>query len=196
MKAVRLISLGFIVVLAAMLIGTMLPRPSIGAETPKVEASEQEQLKLIIAGLQQNLRAALEQQEPLKRPIYEAYHRALISEYERQIVARAQTSRAFDWNYWACWVSLWLVVFIVVAGIGFCGYQLKLAGTVGTQAETNFEVDAQGKLKLQTSAVGIVVLVISLAFFYLFLIKVFDMKVVDVRVPTVSEKAPAAKPSA
>ena len=179
--------------LAAMLIGTMLPRPSLGAEAPTVEASDQEQLILIISGLQQNLREA---QEQVASPIHQAYHRALISEYERQVVARAHSSRAFDWNYWACWVSLGLVVIIVIAGIGFCGYQLKVAGTVGTKDETKFEFDAQGKLKLQTSAIGIVVLVISLAFFYLFLIKVFDMKVVDVRVPTVSAKAPAARPSA
>lgn len=85
----------------------------------------------------------------------------------------------FAWQKHASEILMWVVILLVISGISFSGVQLFNASRLGAvQGETSFEI-AASRLKITSSVVGLIVLAISVIFFYLFLIEVYRMKVVD-----------------
>lgn len=81
-------------------------------------------------------------------------------------------------------VLLWMVVVITLSGVFLAGLQLlasfKLAsigsGNFDQQTEMSIE---QGKLSVKSSLTGLLILICSFAFFWVFVYEVFVMKVVD-----------------
>ena len=71
-----------------------------------------------------------------------------------------------------------LVVLLVLAGMYFSWLQfsaaLKKDGASGDAVGTTFEASATG-LKVSSPVVGIIILAISLAFFYLYLIHIYPI---------------------
>jgi hypothetical protein len=101
------------------------------------------------------------------------------------------TEGKFVWQDRASEVTLWLVVFIVVAGVGLSFFQIWIAfhkdGKIG---DTSIEASAQN-FRVTSSVVGIIILLISTGFLYLFLQHVYEIKVVDLRAPG-DQAAPVA----
>jgi len=96
---------------------------------------------------------------------------------KHDIVTFRQIEASYDWQIFASNVSLWLVVIIVVAGVAFSGFQLWHAAISGQpQAESQLEVSAKN-FRLTSSVVGVVVLGLSLFFFYLFVKEIYTIKV-------------------
>jgi hypothetical protein len=112
--------------------------------------------------------------------------------------------RAFNWQFWTSVVLLGVVVAICLAGVIFSGFQLYWAtayGSGGGSAErpsadqvaankpnadqlgTNVELSWQS-VRVTSSVIGLVVLVISLAFFYLFLKEVYPISAVGGVIPS------------
>lgn len=83
---------------------------------------------------------------------------------------------------WQESVSYWIAVVVlgmVVSGVVFSGVQLVMAMRAKTPPG-NIELEASMKnLRLTTSVTGVAVLVISLAFFYLFIHDVYTLKPMD-----------------
>lgn len=105
-----------------------------------------------------------------------AYSTYVTRFYEQEIQVRQQQMAVFEWQIFAGNVVLYLVVFIAVAGIIFAAYQLWTGTRVRSrEASMELEVSHQ-KLRLQTSVVGIVVLVISGLFLLLFLRDVYRVE--------------------
>jgi hypothetical protein len=93
-------------------------------------------------------------------------------------------AKLYQQNY-ADMVVLWMVVFITVTGIALAAVQLlisyRLASTTGTtMAEMGGElIVEQGKVSLKSSLAGMFILAISFGFFWLFVIYVHPLRVVD-----------------
>ena len=75
-------------------------------------------------------------------------------------------------------VILFLVVFVVAAGILFAGFQLwKSVSVAGVQSTSDLEVSAS-KVRVTSSVVGVVVLTLSLVFLYIYTKEVYHIRVV------------------
>ncbi|WP_336942824.1 hypothetical protein [Acinetobacter modestus] len=83
-----------------------------------------------------------------------------------------------EWQLFASNIILWMVVALVFSGILFSAYQLIKGASTKDFGENTAEFDSQ-KIKVTSSVVGIVVLTISLTFFYLFIKEVYNIKVLD-----------------
>lgn len=106
---------------------------------------------------------------------YEDYGRSLASIEE----ARAQMRRTIEWQLFSTRVVFFLVVSIVVSGVLFCWIQFSLSrGRIDT-ANHNVELSSSG-LKLSSPVLGVVVLALSLAFFYCYLHFVYPIRILDV----------------
>jgi hypothetical protein len=106
---------------------------------------------------------------------------------------------AFRWQATASRILIWVVVVVCLSGIIFSGYQLWRAtapGPVGASAEklntdplaANVELSWQS-VRVTSSVVGLVVLVISVAYLYLFLKEVYNIEVIPS--PAAIESAPS-----
>lgn len=85
----------------------------------------------------------------------------------------------FVWQDRASEVTLWLVVIVVVSGLAMSGFQLWIAfRRPDHSTDTTIDLSAQ-KFRVTSSVVGIVVLIISIGFLFLFLREVYDIKMVS-----------------
>jgi hypothetical protein len=95
---------------------------------------------------------------------------------------------AFKWQATASKILIWVVVIVCLSGVVFSGYQLWRAtapGPVGGGADgktadplaTNVELSWQN-VRVTSSVIGLVVLVISVAYLYLFLKEVYHIEMV------------------
>lgn len=100
---------------------------------------------------------------------YQALYEQLAREYEH----RGDTLR---WQLRSASIIFGVVVALVVAGIIFAGLQFYLAWRGGDTPEaTEMQISREG-LQVSSSVLGIVILVISLAFFYLYLVYVYPIQ--------------------
>jgi len=104
------------------------------------------------------------------------------------------TAKKFVWQDRASEVTLWLVVFVVIAGISLAAFQLFLAFFKGGSiTDTTLEVSASN-FRITSSVVGLVVLSISIAFLYMFLREVYEIHLVPMTAPSVvADKAAAVR---
>jgi hypothetical protein len=78
-------------------------------------------------------------------------------------------ARSFEWQLWSSKLAFWLTIAMVAAGLLFSGAQLF----VGLKwPETTFKFAG---LEISSSVVGLVILAMSLTFFYLYLVYVYPI---------------------
>ena len=70
-------------------------------------------------------------------PVSKKYNETLISQYEYIIALMKYNEQMLAWELFASSVSLWLVVAIVAAGVGFSGFQLWQAAKTGKPQSTS-----------------------------------------------------------
>ena len=93
------------------------------------------------------------------------------------------TIAAFQTARIASNVVLALVVLVVVAGIAFAGFQLWTSVSVaGVQPTNDLEISAS-KVRVTSSVVGVVVLIISLAFLYIYTKEIYGVSYVTAPSP-------------
>ncbi len=116
----------------------------------------------------------------LKNIDQEAYNEYLryVRAYYRYKADEIQVTRkAFLWQDFASKVVFWCVILLIVSGVVFSGVQFfKSFKTTAVQSE-EVELNLQG-LKIKSSFVGLAVLAISLAFFFLYLKFVYPIEIV------------------
>ncbi len=148
-------------------------------------ADRQRDLEAIIRQLNANLAAE-------RAPVGKKYQDSLMAFYDYQAAFMRYGAHLYAWELWVSSLVLGLVAIIVFAGLSFSGYQLWKAVTVaGVQTTAEMELSA-GKLRVTSSVVGIVVLLISLAFFYLFIVEVYPIKGALPEAPAKASRTPAA----
>lgn len=88
----------------------------------------------------------------------------------------AHRKRALQWNLTSSIIIFWSVIFLVFSGIAFAGVQfyisMRMAGKAGAAKteglDTSLEAGTQG-IKVSSPVLGVIILVISMLFFYLYL---------------------------
>lgn len=103
----------------------------------------------------------------------------LESAYVQHLLWRFQyPKRVFGQQILANWIITFVVLALVVCGIIFSFIQLNYALTMGdfSSLTTEVEVNAAGRVAISSSVIGAVMLVVSLAFFALYLKYVFQIK--------------------
>ncbi|MGH7596078.1 MAG: hypothetical protein ACREOI_06975 [bacterium] len=121
--------------------------------------------------------------------------------------------RVFDWQHVSSIIIFWVVIIIVFVGLAFSGIQFyismqsSLAGSKKRRPQSalaegqpenvesppaevaEFEASLQG-IKVKSSVLGIIILGISLAFFYLYLAHVYPISEVGQAPQTKTSEAP------
>ena len=96
----------------------------------------------------------------------------------------AYRSRVFEWQLFSSRLIFAIVVVLVLAGLSFAAIQFYVAMITATHARgrtatapplaTQLEISAKGII-VNSSVLGVVVLALSLAFFYLYLVYVYPI---------------------
>jgi hypothetical protein len=87
----------------------------------------------------------------------------------------------FRWQLFSSKVTFYIVILLVLSGIYFSGVQFHNAmkqssgGNVADAQVTEFSASAEG-IKVSSPVLGVIILSISLAFFYLYLVYVYPIE--------------------
>jgi hypothetical protein len=110
------------------------------------------------------------------------YQKAMRAYYEYRVSGFEHRKNVFSWQLVSTKLIFFGVLLMVFCGICFSGIQfyksMTLSNVEGSEAMdagvTEFEASASG-IKVTSSVLGIIVLVISLVFFYLYLVYVYPI---------------------
>ncbi len=102
--------------------------------------------------------------------------RALAAYYQYRIDGYEHRQRVFRWQLLSSRIIFVVVIFLVLVGIYFSWLQFSSAIRAGggEQRETTFEASTSG-FKVSSPVLGVIILAISLAFFYLYLAYVYPI---------------------
>ncbi|MBT5552134.1 MAG: hypothetical protein HOJ79_16840 [Nitrospina sp.] len=100
---------------------------------------------------------------------WESYREGLFY-YKRGLEHRTEV---FKWQHFSTQVIFYVVLFLVGVGVYFAWVQFQ-AGE-NSQANNEIEVSLTG-VKVSSPVLGVIILVLSLAFFYLYLVYVYPIK--------------------
>lgn len=110
-----------------------------------------------------------------------AYHQALRADYRYQMDVMELRRSAYMTNSLHTQLVFWLVVMVVLAGIGFSWLQFRAtlkrierAGPAEAAEMTELSIGKDG-VKLNTSTLGVIILAMSLGFFYLYILHVYPV---------------------
>jgi len=125
----------------------------------------------------------------------------LKAENEYKISNYKHRRKTFDWQHTSSVIIFWVVILIVLVGLFFAGMQFYISlkqskSNIKNNNETSekqenatsFEASLSG-IKVSSSVIGIIILVISLAFFYLYLVYVYPVNEVKRIEQTEEEKS-------
>lgn len=105
-----------------------------------------------------------------QREAFAAYYRYRINGYEHR-------QRVFRWQLLSSRIIFVMVILLVSIGLYFSWLQFRSAlksGAADSAKETTFEASTTG-LKISSPVLGVIILAISLAFFYLYLVHVYPI---------------------
>jgi hypothetical protein len=153
-----------------------------GARQPKAEslaqaeadAAAQEQINIPTVREPDNSRVSQAQAD-----YNEAYWK-----YQREVIDH--TRKVYAWQHISSIIIFYVVIFLVLMGVLFSWLQFKAASFKGDSEE----LDASMKgVKITSSTLGVVILVLSMCFFYLYLRYVYPINMNEgAKIVTSSEK--------
>lgn len=111
------------------------------------------------------------------------YQDAMYAYYEYRVSGFEHRKEVFAWQLYSSKLIFWCVLLLVFSGICFSGIQFYKSirkeqggGEAATESSvTEFEASAKG-IKVTSPVLGVIILVISLAFFYLYLVYVYPIR--------------------
>lgn len=102
-----------------------------------------------------------------------AYVAALRGLYEYQARGFEHRSRVFAWQYYSSLIIFGIVHLIVLTGLYFSWIQFRKGWAEGMESE--MELSHTG-IKVRSSVLGVIILVVSLVFFYLYLVHIYPIE--------------------
>jgi len=131
-----------------------------------------EQLETQVSILQEYIKRLEAQKaassDDIDAAVLKAYKEAQVKQYESMVTQADLVNQAFYEQRFISRISLALVALVVVAGVTFSAMQLwQTIKVAGSPLSNDVEISAS-RIKLTTSVIGLIVLAISLAFFYVF----------------------------
>lgn len=130
---------------------------------------------------------------PADAPAAKAYQKYLEAYYNYQSHSLGYAESVFEWQYKSSKVIFYVVILLVLSGLAFAAIQFAIAMRVPlhptaqkTSAKndtdnspqmgtTTFEASPQG-VKITSSVIGLLILVVSIGFFYLYLVYVYPIQ--------------------
>lgn len=117
--------------------------------------------------------------------------------YDDHIRALEYNRRVFEWQMTSTIVSFWVVIALVACGLVFAAIQFARAmrrkpgadGTPGEDLTTDLEISGKG-LKISSPVLGVIILALSLGFFYFYLRYVYPIEHVRGMPPSADATAP------
>jgi hypothetical protein len=103
-----------------------------------------------------------------------ALQEAVQGYYEYRSNGYMHRQRVFEWQLVSSSVIFAMVVLIVLVGLYFSWLQFRLAMKTGKSETTTLEASQTG-FKVSSPVLGVIILTLSLAFFYLYLIYVYPI---------------------
>jgi hypothetical protein len=110
------------------------------------------------------------------------YLESMYAYYEYRVSGFKHRKKVFAWQLFSSKLIFWSVLMLVFSGICFSAIQFyksirkEQAGEDAVpESITEFEASAKG-IKVTSPVLGVIILVISLAFFYLYLVYVYPIK--------------------
>lgn len=110
----------------------------------------------------------------------EKYQETLRAYFAYRLQGYQQRQRTFEWQLFSSRIIFWTVLALVFAGIYFAAVQFHVGLRGGTaardqaDARTEFAASLEG-VKVSSPVLGVIILVISLVFFYLYLAFVYPI---------------------
>ena len=120
--------------------------------------------------------------------VMQGYHDSWIDLYKHEKYLREHTKDVLSWQKFAAYIVLSLVVLVTTLGIYLSFVEVKAALSISKKkfSDTNVEISLQ-KLQVTSAITGVVILIISLAFLFLFLDRVFELDPHDYNVNKMPE---------
>ena len=112
-----------------------------------------------------------------------AITRSLTAHYNYKTESIAHRKSVFEWQLLSSKIIFTIVILLVCIGVYFSWLQFRMDIKKGntessdTSSVTTLEASSTG-LKVSSPVLGVIILVLSLAFFYLYLVYVFPIEVV------------------
>jgi hypothetical protein len=124
---------------------------------------------------------------PIKSDFYDKYKEFKKKEYDYYIRIMDLNLETFQTQRPQTYAIMGLVILVVIAGIIFSAFQLwRSVGVAGVQLNSEMEMSARN-VRVTSSVVGIVVLIISIAFLYIYAREVYQLQTIDPFKPPISE---------
>ncbi len=109
-----------------------------------------------------------------------AIQQEAVAEYFHHVIeSNEHQRRVFQWQLLSAKIIFAIVILLVAAGIYFAAVQFHHGIRTGksSEQETEFEASLKG-IKVSSPVLGVIILTISLAFFYLYLVHVYPIEFV------------------
>ncbi len=105
------------------------------------------------------------------------YYESLIQYFDYRISGYKHRERVFSWQLFSSKVIFFSVLFLLIVGVYFSYLQFRKAmkGDSSETLSTDLEASAQG-FKVSSPVLGVIILVISLIFFYLYLVYIYPIR--------------------
>jgi hypothetical protein len=153
------------------------------AEEPPTTEQLHKQIEIIqdeIASLRSKLAAR-------DGPLYDKYVEAKKKEYDYQSSLMQSNLDAFTRQGPQTYTIMALVVLVVIGGLLFSAYQLwKSVQLAGVQTTSELEVSAKN-VRVTSSIVGVIVLIISIAFLYIYAREVYQLHAITSYAPEIRQ---------
>ena len=149
-------------------------------QPPAPDLSRIEQLKALRQQQETtDLAPAMLQPELLGEEGTAAMRQALAAYYEYRIIGYDHRQRVFAWQLLSSRIIFGMVILLVAVGVYFSWLQFRAALKGGAAPgerpyDTTFEASTTG-FKLSSPVLGVIILALSLAFFYLYLLYVYPI---------------------
>ncbi|WP_142714885.1 hypothetical protein [Fodinibius sediminis] len=123
------------------------------------------------------------QQQLLDDSTLAVYRDAMYAYYEYRVSGFEHRKQVFAWQLFSSKLIFWCVLLLVFSGISFSGIQFykSIRSEPASDADstgqnlTEFEATASG-IKVSSPVLGVIILALSLAFFYLYLVYVHPIR--------------------
>ena len=153
--------------------------PASAQNQPAPDLSRIEQLKALDTQETTDLAPAMLQPEQLGEEGAAAMRKALTAYYEYRVNGYQHRQRVFAWQLLSSRIIFVMVILLVLVGIYFSWMQFRSALKGGSAFgerphDTTFEASTTG-FKLSSPVLGVIILALSLAFFYLYLLYVYPI---------------------
>ncbi len=101
----------------------------------------------------------------------EKYQEFLRAGLDYRVYSYSHAKRTFEWQYWSGQIIFWIAMLLVFAGVAFSAVQFYVGLPKGA---SEFEASVRG-IKLKSSVLGLLILAMSMIFFYLYLKYVYPI---------------------